>query len=263
MGIYIALFLSSMRNELYYRSKIVGYMIIWFLRIGILVGIYAVAYKAVGHSVGGMTFQSTVWSATAYFFLLSFGIRHLARDISKDIYHGTIETKLNKPPHYILYWVSERLGRGFPHFLFSGCSLMILLFFVVGFPAVPVSFVWLLQTVSLFFGGAVLLICFYALIGLSAVWLQDSDALYWISDKAVMLLGGGYVPVALFSPTVRTIAESTPFGAGMFISHIFNPDFSNRWFALFSTQILWCILLCLAVIAVYAAANKHISINGG
>ncbi len=176
---------------------------------------------------------------------------------------GLIESKLNKPYHYLLYSLSVRLGRGMSQFFITVFLMVPLLVLFVGIPDAGLSFVWAMRFTFLALFGIVVAAVIYMMIGLSAVWLEDADPLFWMTDKCIMILGGAYVPVALFSPLVRKAAEYSPFGATMFVAHAFNPDFSDKWLTLVIVQLVWIGLLVPAVIWQYRRANKKISIHGG
>jgi len=260
---YFALFVMFFRESLAQRSTIIGSLLLWCLRVTVLVGVYSVAFRARGGSLYGMHFSETMWSIGVYFIVLSLGVRHVAKEMSKEIRLGIVETKLNKPFNYLLAMLATQLGRGCPHFLLSGVFIVLVSLFIIGVPHIAITSLWILQSAALLVGGLLLALIFYGLIGLCAVWLEDVDPLYWILDKAVMVLGGAYIPVALFPQGVRFVGEHTPFGAVMFITHIFNPDFSARWLGLFTTQILWFGILLVCIGYAHTKAIHSLSVNGG
>ena len=260
---YWYLFCSSWRDTIFYRSKIIAFALVWLVRVGLMYAVYAYAFQYRGGAVQGMNFQAAIWSIALYFVVFSLCIRRVYKDIADDIYTGTIETKLNKPFHYILYHVCMRLGKGVPHFLLFVFLAFPLLMLSVGFPLASFSLSWLLEVAFLLVLGIGITFLLYSIVGISAVWLTDAEPMYWILDKAVMILGGSYVPVALFPMAMRTVAEFTPFGAATFITHAFNPDFQERWVLLAGVQMMWGIVLFLLLVALHHYANKKLSINGG
>lgn len=260
---YLALFKMSARESFSQKSTIIGSILLWCLRVMVLIGVYSVAFRARGGSLNGMDFAATMWSIGVYFIVLSLGVRHTAKEMSREIRLGVIETKLNKPFNYLFGSWATQLGRGAPHLVISGSFIILFSFFIIGMPHVSYSFDWLARVFALFVGGTVLGLLFYGIIGLCAIWIQDVDPLYWVLDKGVMLLGGAYIPVALFPEGVRALGEHTPFGAVMFITHIFNPDFTTRFLGLLVTQGIWVCILAGAALIMYGQAMKHVSVNGG
>ncbi len=263
MSKYLYILTISLRDAVFYKSKLVSYVVLWFFRVFILLFIYSYAYEYAGEHIHGISLPVAIWSIAVYFFMLSFNIRGIYRDISEEVKLGTIENKLNKPFNYLFYTMASRLGKGIPDFMFCFVAAVPLLSYLVGFPAQQVTPFWFLQIIILTMGGIAIGCLLYSLVGLTAVWLQDADPIYWITDKAVLILGGSYIPVALFPDVVQTMAESTPFGAAMFVTQIFNPDFSDKWLYLVLVQVVWFIVLALCTMLIYSRANKKLSINGG
>ncbi len=263
MRSYGALFKMSARESFAQRSTIIGSILLWCLRVLVLMGVYSVAFHMRGGSLRGMDFVATLWSIGVYFIVLSLSVRHVAKEMSREIRLGNIETKLNKPINYLFAAWATQLGRGVPHLAISGSFIILFYLLIIGPPTVSFSLPWAVSVGGLFIGGVVLALLFYGIIGLCAVWIEVVDPLYWILDKGVMVLGGAYIPVALFPTTIRAIGEHTPFGAIMFITHIFNPDFGVRVSGLFATQVLWIGILCVAAFVIYKRAMRHVSINGG
>lgn len=263
MGKYWYAVKAAYKNTLFYRSKVISTAVLWILRVGILFLIYSYAFSFKGGTVNNVDVIISTWAIAVYFVIITLSLRHVYRDISEEIKSGRIETKLNKPYNYLLYSLADRFGRGLPHFLLVAIIVFPALVYFVGVPAVDITATWALSALVLLFGGLVLTSIIYSLVGLSAVWVEDADPVYWISDKAVMILGGSYIPVALFPSAVRAVAEYSPFGACMFITHIFNPDFSTNWARLLITQLLWLVVLLFFLIFVYSKANKKLSIFGG
>ena len=263
MRAYLALCVMYAREAFEHRSTIIGYIVLWCLRVIVLIAVYSFAFKMKGGSLNGMDVVSTMWSIGVYFMVLSLQVRHVAKEISKEIRLGIVETRINKPFNYLIGACAIQLGRGMPLFLFSAPFIIFFSFLVLGAPHISFSTFWIFQTLTLFLGGLILAFLFYGIIGLCAVWLQETEPLYWILDKMVMVLGGAYVPIALLPFTVRVFAENTPFGSIMSVTHIFNPGFSDQWLRLWIVQSVWvCLFICLAAYT-YRRAIQDLSVNGG
>lgn len=260
---YFTIFSIAIKNALFYRGKIASMILLWFVRMSVLISVYSVAYKHVGHSLGNVPFETAIWAMAAYFVTLSLGMRLVYRDINDDIRFGAIETKITKPYDYLLSATMNRIGGGLPDiaiaFLFGIPFLIIL----VGVPAVHFSFLWIVQALLLFMGGTVLASSLYSAVGLLAFWIEDADPAFWIFDKIVLILGGSYVPVAMFPNGMKHIAEYSPFGATMFVTQSFNADFSSHWIWLFSVQLFWMIVMYGCLQLLFARAKKTLFVNGG
>lgn len=261
--IYFVLARYAWQEAFLVPQKLAAAIFVLCLRLGLLFSIYRIAYTVSGKEPQGIPFASAIWSIGAYFVLLSLMIRHIYKDISSDIQQGTIEVRLGKPYLYPLAVIAKRIGRGLPD---MGLSLLVtggILGWMVGAPPITLSIVWLIQILLLIVGGAILASLLYTLIGLSAFWLEDAEPVYWISDKFVMLLGGAYVPVLLFPGWLKALAIWSPFGGYMFAAQAFHPSFTQRWFELLGSQLMWIAILSVVVSMVFRAARRRVSINGG
>ncbi len=263
MSKYLAIFLVSLKDTLFYKGKILTTVFVWFVRVGILLGVYAVAYRYVGHDIRGVSFSVAIWSIGIYFLLLTIMGRRVFKDISDEVQFGTIETKINKPIQFVLYHWVGRMGKNLLDFVLSGATAIVFLLLVVGLPDVAFSFAWIGKASALFVIGLLLSYVLYSLVGLSAFWLEVADPAFWIVDKSVMILGGSFIPVALFPDVMRRIAEFSPFGAIMFADQAFNPDFHERWVWLLVAQIVWLVILAVALAWIYRLAQKRLFVNGG
>lgn len=112
-------------------------------------------------------------------------------------------------------------------------------------------------------GGTLVSAMLYILIVLPALWIDDAQPLYWLVDKAILIFGGAYIPIALLPKSFQNFANLTPFGAPMFATQMFYPDFSERWFLLFAVQLFWIIVLLFSISIVFSKAQFKLSVNGG
>lgn len=260
---YYSIAKTSCHDALFYRAKLISSLVMWTFRVGVLFALYSYAYHYTGKDVSGISLSTALWSIGVYFVMLALGVRRLHREIADEVRTGTIETRINKPYHYLLYRMAARVGTGLPDFCFSLLAALPLLFVFVAFPQVSVSWRWCLQFLSLLVTGIFLALWVYSLVGLSAMWLVDSDPVFWITDKAVMILGGSYVPVALFPKSLQLVSAYSPFGAMSFAARAFNPGFSAQWLSFWFTQLAWLAILMVMTLLVYRRANRKLSINGG
>jgi len=82
-------------------------------------------------------------------------------------------------------------------------------------------------------------------------------------DKSVLVLGGAYVPLALLPQSFQAFATITPFGAPMFATQMFNPNFLDKWPLLFGVQVVWLLIGFFLIAGIFAKAKANLSINGG
>lgn len=260
---YVQIALTSIKETLYYPQKLWGTMLVIPTRILVLILIYHYAFSYIGGSINGITTSITIWSIAVYQFLLLLQFRGIFRTINYEIRTGAIEVQLNKPYHYLFYKVCEQFGKNIPNLLVTFLSVLPLLLLIIGFPQQHLSLETVFGGVVLILGGTVLSAVLYLLIVLPALWIDDAEPLFWIVDKAILILGGSYIPIALLPQSVQMLANSTPFGAPMFATQMFNPTFADRWEFLFLIQLFWIVIMLLAVHMVFRKAQTRLSVNGG
>jgi len=174
-----------------------------------------------------------------------------------------LETQLNKPYSYLAYKFWEHLGKGLLNFLVCLVVIIpVLLLLTSGSPA-TFSLARLGFGLILAVAGTLVSASIYMLIVLPALWIDDATPFFWIADKAILILGGAYIPLALLPPTFQTVASFSPFGAPMFATQMFNPNFLTRLPQFLLMQALWILVLGLLVHIVFSKARKRLSVNGG
>ena len=136
------------------------------------------------------------------------------------------------------------------------------MFLLVGFP--KLNLLLFIPTLLItFILGTILALFIYAIIGLLSFFMQDVRPIYWITDKLVMLLGGSYLPVALFPKFMKILAYISPFGAINFTSSTVYSTWNNEVIIRILLQIIWIIIFGLLLIYVYKKAREKAMINGG
>lgn len=253
----------TVRNALASRGTLLAGAFGMTFRVAILFAIYAAAYRQTGGSVQGLAYAPAAWSMGLYFVLLAFGMRRIARDISQDVLNGSVELRVGKPLSFVGWAVAVRVGRGIPDLVLALACIGTMTWIVAGAPPVPVSLGWAAPSLALIVGGTLTTLCVYTCVGLTAFWIEDSDPVFWIVDKAIMVLGGSFVPVALFPDWLRSIADYTPLGAALFATRIFTSDFAGAWPRLVGLQLLWMTLSALLMWLLWRRASLRLSVNGG
>lgn len=186
----------------------------------------------------------------------------LFQEIERDVRSGEIAYQLTRPTSYLGVRLSEAAGELALSMAWLGAvGLLMATLLHGGLPARPVGL--LFAVVLGVLAGGVLLLC-SALIGLLAFWLEDVSPLYWLWQKAMFVLGGMFVPLALYPEWLRLIALWLPFsalisGPG---SMVVDPD--PKIFALLGLKLVGCALLAQnALERVFLYGLKRLAINGG
>jgi ABC-2 type transport system permease protein len=232
-------------------------------RCGVLLILYYYIFSTRGGVINGLTFQITAWSMFLYFAFMTLRLRDLATAIMQDIKSGTVEVLLSKPINYLSYRMWWQLGAGLYPFFVAVVLGTIALVVAVGIPASMSSWFFVGTLSAVFILGIILSLLVYAIVGLLAFWIEDIKPLYWIVDKAVMILGGSYLPVALFPKVMYQIAIWSPFGASQFVTHTVYDTWRTGYAEMIGIQIFWIVILGIIVSYMFGRAHKKVSVNGG
>jgi ABC-2 type transport system permease protein len=158
--------------------------------------------------------------------------------------------------------LAEAAGELVPPFVFLGfvgCAVAYLL--SGGWPHEPAG---LLAALVLGLLASVLWQLCGAWIGLSAFWLEDCTPLYWIWQKLSFVLGGMFVPLALYPDWLRTLAGWLPFSAMIGGPASMVLHFDAGLCALLTAKLLASIVLAWHGLRfTYARALRAVVVGGG
>ena len=160
---------------------------------------------------------------------------------------------LNKPTSYIKLSFYKILGRGIYSFVVITIIGSILMLLLVGFPKINLLLFITTLLITLIL-GTILALFIYAIIGLLSFFMQDVRPIHWIVDKFVMVLGGSYLPVALFPPVLKFLAFISPFGAINFATSTVYDYWNNEFIIRILLQIFWIIVFGLVLNYIYKKA---------
>ena len=232
-------------------------------RCGILLLLYSYVFGLNNGNINGATFAMVAWSIFFYFTFSTLGLSRISRAIAQDIASGHIEVLFSKPIAYLFYRVWWQIGAGVYPFLITTIFGSLALAFIVGFPETMGVPLFLPTLVLVFIGAMVVSLSVYIIVGLLAFWIEDVNPVYWLVDKAVMILGGSYLPVALFPDFMYKIALYSPFGASVFVTHTVYKSWAMNWYKLIGVQMFWALVLGVSIYIMFSRAVKRVSVNGG
>ena len=251
------------KDKIHYPGRLVVDTVTLIARCGVLLLLYYYVFNLSGGKVNGVMYNVIAWSMFLYFIFSTLRLRDISRSIMRDVQSGNIEVFFNKPISYLLYKTWWQIGSGLYSFLFAATLGSIILFLLIGIPQSMTVGIFLPTLFLVFLLASVLTLLVYALVGVLAFWIEDINPVFWIVDKAVMILGGSYLPIALFPPLMYKIALFSPFGASQFITHTVNESWQNNWYVLIGIQLFWIIITGISLYFLYSKAKKKISVNGG
>lgn len=225
--------------------------------------IYRYVYELLPNVQSRLPFSNAVWSMSMYFAVFWLGLRNIERIFRQDIISGNIELYLLRPMNYIWQKVFLQLGRGLIPFVLALILSVSINASILGTPAVhiPIS-LWIIGLAIIFVLSQILTCLIFVLCGLAGFWLQNSEPIYFVVSKLIMIFGGAWVPVAFFPHVLQRIAEFSPFGAAMEIAYAMYPNFAERFWIMVLNTVVWIIICTLLVLVISNRAVRKLSVNG-
>ncbi len=232
-------------------------------RIWIFTQIYQATYATTGQTtIGDFSLPMVIWSLMLTQSFETASRPAVSKAISTEVQDGSLAYSVSKPYSYILFHFWSTIGRTLPLLLNNIIIGGICAYFLVGFTSFSIAGI-VLGLLNLFLGFWLdFSICLT--IGLSALWLEDTDSLTAIYHKLRLVFGGLILPIALFPPALRTIAEFLPFSQLYYAAARQAVAFNWTTFINSITiQISWIVIFSLIAMHVMRRGMKQISVNGG
>jgi ABC-2 type transport system permease protein len=254
---------TLIKDRMHYPERLMVDTLSVVARCGVLIILYSYVFKINGGTINNTTFVVAAWSIFFYFSFMILGLRNISKVIMQDVKTGNVEVLFSKPISYIFYRFWWQIGLGLYSFVVITIVGGLALYLAIGFPNTFGTNIFLLTIPFIFLGGVVLSLILYGIVGILAFWIEDINPVFWIVDKAVMILGGSYLPVALFPVIMYKIALYSPFGASQFLTHSVYESWQANWYELLGIQFFWIIILGLILLFLFKGAKKKVSVNGG
>lgn len=254
---------TLVKDRIHYLDRLIAESMSTIARCGVLLLLYWYVFNLNNGVVNNTPYIIVAWSMFFYFAFSTLNLRNIARVIMQDVQSGTVEVLFSKPISYLSYRVWWQIGSGLYSFLITTVLGSIILSLIVGIPDTMTIGIFLPSVFLVFIGASILTLLLYGIVGLLAFWIEEINPIYWIVDKAVMILGGSYLPISLFPPLMYKIALYSPFGASFFVSHIVLKTWQNNWYILIGIQLIWIIILGICISIMFAKAKEKVSVNGG
>ena len=250
-------------DRLFYPGRLFVDTLAVVARCGVLLVLYSYVFQVNDGVIHSTTFQVVAWSIFFYFALSALRLRDISREIMKDVQSGNVEVLFSKPVSYLSYRMWWQVGSGLYPFIVILLFGSLILALTIGVPATMSLSIFAPTLFAVVLLGAMLLLCLYAIVGLLAFWIEDINPVFWVVDKTIMILGGSYLPVALFPDFMYAIALYSPFGASKFVTHTVYESWSAEWLFKLGLQAGWVFVMGLLVAVLFILAKRSVSVNGG
>ena len=258
---YWAIFQITLINSVAYPGELIGRSLMIIPFMWIFYQLWTVTYAATGSEViNGLSLTDVLW----YLMLaetIELGRPPLARTISENVKDGSIAYLLNKPYDFLLYQFSTTMGETIFRSVMNAVFGSAVVFWLAGAPQHPEGFLIALPAIL---GAWILHFCVTAMIGLSSFLVEDVSAFMWIYQKLAFLFGGMLIPLDFYPDWLQTIARVLPFASMTYgPARLFVTPTAELFFGVIALQLMWIVLLGLALTFAYRRGVAYLTVNGG
>ena len=260
---YLFIFKSEVMSNLQYIVSIMIGFITCFMLIFVFINLWDYLYSDPTQIINGYTRNQMIWYVILTEVLwMSLGGRGLCRKISNDVRNGNIAYNLNKPYSYIGYSLFSHLG---------GVSIKLVMYLLLGiltgvvflgnFPSINIlSFIVIIISMIL---AIVVNALFIIFIGLFSFIIEDSNPLYWLYSKFLLVLGTVF-PIEYFPKVIQSILVYTPIYVTCYGPAKLFVDFSwDACLNILVSQFIYVFIACFICYAIYQKGVKKLNVNGG
>ncbi len=251
------------KNSVGQRKKIVFQMFNHVVFLLFSLYLYKYVYDLLPSMQTKLPFTNAIWSMSMYIVVFWLALRNIEKIFREDIRSGNVEMYMLRPISYVWQKVFIQIGQGLIPFISALILSVGIDYCIIGLPNMDMPFLlWILSLVVVFILSQILTCLIFILCGLSGFWLQNSEPVYFVVSKFIMVFGGAWVPVAFFPPLLQKIAEFSPFGASMALSYAMYPNFGERFGLSLLNMMFWIVICALLVRVVSKRANQKLAVNG-
>lgn len=206
---YLAVGRVTVASQTAYLSEMLLRTVFLALILYVFVQLWTVTFEAMGtRLVAGFTVAQMVWYLMVTESVILSRPR-MTRDIDAEVRAGDVAYQLIRPYDYVLFRLAAYLGERLMRLGISlaiGSALALLYVGPIALDAAALAGGLLVLALGLLvdFGGSIA-------IGLLAFWVEDTQPLTLLYDRAIMLLGGMLLPLELFPDWLAAPLALLPF----------------------------------------------------
>lgn len=263
MQLYWELSKRSFQRHLTYRSAAIAGLITNFF-FGVLRATVFIALYDLQTSVEGITLQGAITYAALGQALIGYLSMFSWHELSDSVHTGDIASDMLKPMNFFLFWMARDFGRALVQFLLRGIIL------ILGFELVydlywPKDLIHIVVIfISLFFSW-IISFCWRFFVNLFSFWTTNARGIIRLFFVISWFFSGFLMPLRFFPTWIQKIGYFMPF------PHMFNSVIEIYLGTVTGTallnvllnQILWILILILAIYFLLKAGFKHLTILGG
>ena len=260
---YFYVFKTEFINSLQYVKSFVISSISLFLILYIYLNLWTFLYNDPNSLINGYSYTQMIWYVLFTETLWScIKGRKIVKEISEDVKAGNIAYKLNKPYNYINYVISKTFATfSFKLLILLPASLVIGTIVIGNIPYF--NLLGCILAIICGIVGTIINIFICISIGLLAFFMEDSNPIYWIYSKLILVIGTLF-PVEFMPAFLQPILNYSPFFAINYGPAKLFVEFNNIFFIkVVIIQIIYLIVFYILTNIIYKKGVKNINVNGG
>lgn len=259
----IQLFLIAYRSYSVYFYDILGINITYVFRVIIIVFLYKAIYKVgwVSNTVGWYSLEELSW-ALIFVQALVVSKPRITQEINADVQWWKIVAYLLNPISYVTYKFNEHFSRFIYNIGISLAIWLVVWYFLLG--SIHTSVFGILGGTILVIGAMLISFFGYMMIGLTALFIEDSNGFRTIYSAIDRLFAGNILPIPFFPIFFQQIIFASPFAYTGYTAWLIFVRFESSAFLHYlGMEILWsCIYIGICYL-MYQRASKRLIINWG
>ena len=260
---YFTIFKSELMSTLQYIFNIFFKLINYVFMIFILINLWDYIYSNPEEIINGYSKIQMIWYVIiTELIVCSADTRKYCRKIVDDVKCGNIAYMINKPYSYIGFVISRYLGETLVKVIVSGfVGISIGYIFLKGFPVLtfPAILIVILSAILAILINAILV----TFIGLVSFFIEDSNPLYWLYSKLILVLGVLF-PVEYFPDAISKVIKFSPiyvicYGpAKLFVNFSYSSAIK-----ILIVQIIYVFFSWAICYALYRKGVRKLNVTGG
>jgi ABC-2 type transport system permease protein len=255
---------ANLQERLVYRFDLIVGLIRSFITLLVFRYLWIALYGGKEIFDGISLNQTLTYSLMSLILRPVFQANSMIPEISRRIRSGNITFDIARPIYFGNLLFFQSIGRTIATFLFSSFPLFLLAIVFMDIQLPSSGMVWGAFVVSLILGYLTAFLIDYIL-SLFGFWVTNVSGFLFAKWNVIDLLGGVYIPLWFFPPSIKKIVLLLPFRGisytpiAIFVNYVEINDIINE----FSIQIMWVGVLFIISLLVYLALVKKLEIQGG
>lgn len=248
------------KNSAMHRANIITGAVIFSVYIFVFASLWE--YMGSDVQVAGYSLQQMIWYLICTEFIMVACRTNIFSQITMDVKSGNIAYLVNRPVNYISYNLASSFGGNLISvMIYAVISVCLGVALSSSLPSLTLSAV--LPVLLSLLLGIFIQLYMQVCIGLSALYLGESTAVFLIYQKLVFLLGG-FLPTTILPQWLQKLSALLPFQyvagvpAKLFVSFSWT-DF----FQLVGAQVIYLGIIVLFTMALTKRGMRKLQIYGG